>query len=63
MWLDADRTSPYKLYQFWLNTDDADVVKYLKIFTFLSREEIEALEQSVIDNPGQREAQRMLRRK
>ena len=60
VWLDADRTSPYKLYQFWLNTDDADVVKYLKIFTFLSRDEIEALGQAVVDAPGQREAQRTL---
>ena len=43
VWLDPERTSPYKFYQFWLNVSDSDAEKYLKIFTFLSREEIEAL--------------------
>lgn len=43
VWLDANRTSPYKFYQYWLNTSDADAEKYIKIFTFLSKEEIEAL--------------------
>ncbi len=43
VWLDAERTSPYKFYQYWLNTSDVDAEKYIKIFTFLSREEIEAL--------------------
>ncbi|NNE76267.1 MAG: tyrosine--tRNA ligase, partial [Pricia sp.] len=43
VWLDAERTSPYKFYQYWLNTSDEDAEKYIKIFTFLSREEIETL--------------------
>ena len=47
MWLDPELTSPYAFYQFWLNADDADVVRYLKVFTFRSREEIEALEEAV----------------
>ena len=44
VWLDPEKTSPYEFYQFWINTADADVIKYLKFFTFLSKEEIEALE-------------------
>ncbi|WP_107841800.1 tyrosine--tRNA ligase [Metasolibacillus meyeri] len=60
VWLDADKTSPYEFYQFWINTGDADVVKYLKIFTFLSREEIEALEASVQQEPHLRKAQKTL---
>ncbi|MCT6925846.1 tyrosine--tRNA ligase [Metasolibacillus sp.] len=60
VWLDADKTSPYEFYQFWINTGDADVVKYLKIFTFLSREEIEALEVSVQEEPHLRKAQKTL---
>ena len=44
VWLDPARTSPFRFYQFWLNTDDRDVVTYLKFFTFLDRDEIEALE-------------------
>ena len=44
VWLDAEKTTPYEFYQFWINTADQDVVNYLKIFTFLSKEEIEALE-------------------
>ena len=53
-------TSPYAFYQFWLNADDADVVGYLKVFTFRSREEIEALEAAVAERPAAREAQRAL---
>ena len=44
MWLDAERTSPYKFYKFWLNVSDADAAKYIKIFTDLTREEIAELE-------------------
>ncbi|GEM01942.1 tyrosyl-tRNA synthetase [Halolactibacillus halophilus] len=56
VWLDKDKTSPYEFYQFWINTDDRDVVKFLKYFTFLSMEEINALEQSLRDAPEKREA-------
>ena len=60
VWLDPRMTSPYAFYQFWLNTDDADVIFRLKVFTFLSREEIESLEQAVASEPFRREAQRAL---
>lgn len=60
IWLDPALTSPYAMYQFWLNTDDADVIARLKVFTFLSRAEIEELEQKVADEPFRREAQRRL---
>jgi tyrosyl-tRNA synthetase len=60
VWLDPELTSPYAFYQFWLNADDADVVRYLKVFTFRSREEIDALEVSVAERPAAREAQRTL---
>lgn len=60
VWLDAEKTSPYEFYQFWLNTADADVIKYLKIFTFLEREEIESLEITVKEEPHLRKAQRTL---
>ena len=60
VWLDPEMTSPYAFYQFWLNTDDADVIPRLKIFTFLTREEIGALEQATADAPFKREAQRRL---
>ncbi|MGX7052300.1 tyrosine--tRNA ligase [Leuconostoc palmae] len=60
IWLDAKKTSPYTFYQFWLNQNDADVEKYLKYFTFLSAEEIEALAKEVETNPGERLAQRRL---
>lgn len=60
IWLDPDMFSPYAFYQFWLNTEDADVVNLLKVFTFLSREEIEALETETQQNPGKRAAQRAL---
>ncbi len=60
VWLNPTMTSPYAFYQFWLNTDDADVVDRLKVFTFLSRAEIERLERAVADEPFRREAQRVL---
>lgn len=60
VWLDPEKTSPYEFYQFWINTADADVIKYLKIFTFLSKEEIEALEVSVKEEPHLRKAQKVL---
>jgi tyrosyl-tRNA synthetase len=60
VWLDAEMTSPYEFYQFWLNTDDADVVALLKYFTFLEREEVEALEREVAEKPAARTAQRAL---
>jgi tyrosyl-tRNA synthetase len=62
VWLDAKLTSPYRFYQFWLNTDDRDVITYLKFFTWLSREEIDQLEESVKSAPEKREAQRRLAR-
>ncbi|RQP11081.1 MAG: tyrosine--tRNA ligase [Microbacteriaceae bacterium] len=62
IWLDAEMCSPYRFYQFWLNTDDADVIARLKVFTFLTREQIEALEQEVREQPFRREAQRTLAR-
>ncbi|ANZ63025.1 tyrosine--tRNA ligase [Secundilactobacillus paracollinoides] len=60
VWLDPEKTSPYEFYQFWLNQDDRDVVKYLKYFTFLNKEEIDDLEQKVGTQPEKREAQRRL---
>ncbi|UQZ37612.1 tyrosine--tRNA ligase [Paenibacillus sp. PK3_47] len=60
VWLDPKKTTPYEFYQFWANTDDRDVVKYLKYFTFLSKEEIEALEEKVRTEPHKREAQKAL---
>ncbi|CCF24961.1 tyrosine--tRNA ligase [Leuconostoc citreum] len=60
IWLDPKKTSPYTFYQFWLNQGDADVVKYLKYFTFLGSEEIDALAEAVATNPGERLAQRRL---
>ncbi|GLI85219.1 tyrosine--tRNA ligase [Rossellomorea marisflavi] len=60
IWLDPKKTSPYEFYQFWINTADADVVKYLKYFTFLSHEEIDALAQSVETEPHLRKAQKAL---
>ena len=62
VWLDADRTSPFQFYQFWLNTDDRDVVSHLKKFTFLDRDAVAALEQATTASPQQREAQRTLAR-
>lgn len=60
VWLDADLTSSYAMYQFWLNTDDADVIDRLKVFTFLSRDEIAQFQQGVLDEPFKRDAQRRL---
>ncbi|MEW4219358.1 tyrosine--tRNA ligase [Rossellomorea marisflavi] len=60
IWLDPKKTSPYEFYQFWINTADADVVKYLKYFTFLSHEEIDSLAQSVETEPHLRKAQKAL---
>lgn len=62
VWLDRNKTSAYQFYQFWINTDDSDVIRFLKYFTFLSREEIAALEQAVASQPEKREAQRELAR-
>lgn len=60
VWLDARYTSPYKFYQFWLNVSDADAEKYIKIFTELSREEIEDLVRQQAADPGQRPLQKRL---
>ncbi len=60
VYLDAQRTSPYRFYQFWLGADDRDVIRWLKLFTFLTRDEIGALEAATESRPDQREAQRAL---
>lgn len=60
VWLDPEKTSPYEFYQFWLNQDDRDVVKYLKYFTFLSKEEIDELAKQVEEEPWKRAAQKAL---
>jgi len=62
VWLDETLTTPYAFYQFWLNTDDADVIERLKIFTFLTRAEIQRLAEAVASEPFRREAQRTLAR-
>ncbi len=62
VWLDAGRTSPFRFYQFWLNTNDGDVEKYLAYFTFLTREEIAAIAAEVSRAPEAREGQRVLAR-
>lgn len=62
LWLDRNKTSSYELYQYLINVDDEMVVSYLKIFTFLSREEIERLEKSNLENPHLREAHKALAR-
>ena len=62
VWLTADRTSPYQFYQYWINTEDADVIKFLKWFTFFSREEIGALDIEQQQTPHLRPAQRALAR-
>ena len=62
IWLDAALTKPYEFYQFWLNTDDRDVARYLKCFTFLDRASIVELEASSLARPERREAQRELAR-
>ncbi|MDE1547607.1 tyrosine--tRNA ligase [Jeotgalibaca caeni] len=60
VWLDPELTTPYEFYQFWVNQDDRDVIKYLQYFTFLSHEEIEALAEKVESEPHKREAQKTL---
>jgi tyrosyl-tRNA synthetase len=60
VWLDANLTSPFKFYQFWFNTDDRDVVAYLKYFTLLDQTQIQELESSFVTTPEKREAQRKL---
>ncbi len=60
IWLDAEKTTPYEFYQFWVNTDDKDVIKYLKFFTFLTKDEIDQLEVKVKTEPHKREAQKVL---
>ena len=60
IWLDAERTSPYKFYQFWFNTDDRDVVKYLKFFTLLPEDRINELDKLLKESPEKREAQMIL---
>ena len=62
VWLDPNMLSPYAFYQFWLRVEDVDVVRFLKIFTFLDRDEIERLETATAQNPRAREAQRVLAR-
>ena len=60
VWLDPKKTSPYEFYQFWFNQDDRDVVKYLKYFTFLTKEEIDTLDKEVQAHPENRTAQKRL---
>jgi tyrosyl-tRNA synthetase len=60
VWLDPERTSPYAFYQYWLNVDDRDAGRYLRLFTFLDRPEIEAIEAVQAERPERREAQRRL---
>ena len=62
IWLDANKTSVYKFYQFWLNADDEGVVEYAKIYTLLDKESIERMAEQVALNPGAREAQKTLAR-
>jgi tyrosyl-tRNA synthetase len=59
-WLDPERTSPYHFYQFWLNSDDADVINYLRYFTWLTRNEINELDHLLLERPEKREAQQKL---
>jgi tyrosyl-tRNA synthetase len=61
-WLAPDRTSPYRMYQFWLNTNDADVINYLRFFTWLDSHAIGSLEDALFERPHEREAQRTLAR-
>ena len=62
VWLDPAMTSPYAFFQYWLNTEDRDVINFLKVFSFLPKEEIEALDKSHRENPGLRTAHRALAR-
>ncbi|WEG10845.1 tyrosine--tRNA ligase [Pullulanibacillus sp. KACC 23026] len=60
IWLDPEKTTPYEFYQFWLNTEDRDVIRFIKYFTFISEEEVAALEKEVETAPEKRVAQRRL---
>ena len=60
IWLDPEKTTPYEFYQFWINQDDRDVIKYIKYFTFIDEAEIKELEDKVATQPEKREAQRRL---
>lgn len=60
VWLDPDKTTPYEFYQFWINTDDRDVMKFLNYFTFIDQAELDQLQAEVVNNPGGRVAQRRL---
>ena len=62
VWIDPEMTSPYAFFQYWLNSDDKDVIKFLKVFSFKSRSEIEELEKAHLENPGARSAHRELAR-
>jgi tyrosyl-tRNA synthetase len=62
VWLDPAMTSPYAFFQYWLTTEDRDVINFLKVFSFLSHEDIDALEKSHLENPGMRTAHRALAR-
>jgi tyrosyl-tRNA synthetase len=62
VWLDANRTSVYQFYQFWINVDDRDVLRFLRYFTFLSHDQVEALDAAHNADPGKREAHRALAR-
>lgn len=62
VWLDPAMTSPYAFFQYWLNTEDRDVINFLKVFSFLSKEDIEEIEKSHLENPGARTAHRTLAR-
>ncbi len=57
VWLDPARTSPYRFYQFWMNADDRDTARYLRLYTLMSREEIESLEREIAEHPEARAAQ------
>ncbi len=60
LWLDKEKTSPYKIYQYLINTDDSKVIEYLKVFTFLNKKQIESLEETVKNEPEKRLAQKTL---
>ncbi len=62
VWLDPARTSPYQFFQFWMNADDDDVGRYLRLYTFLDRDRVSELEAAIAERPGEREAQRTLAR-
>ncbi len=62
VWLDPAMTSPYAFFQYWLNTEDRDVINFLKVFSFLPKEDIEGIEKSHLENPGARTAHRTLAR-